>query len=194
MILRNGKEIMTLKEALISLEEEFAKKETTHISGNLLYSFLMGCISPEERENILRHLSLCKRCRSELWHIYEAVQGQEISDSYRAQPAIYTESIIDVALPLAADSPKDSSFSFLTEGGRFRIMFDKLIEEKNKGVISIKIEPRFQREIEGKKIVVMDDTGREILRARVVNGETPGKVVSADEIPWKDLIVREDLS
>jgi len=140
-----------------------------------IYDFVTGIASDRERKDMLNHLSFCPECRKNMWKM-------------EAGP------MVDVACQRAAASREKTSFAVLTESGRCRILFRKLLNQKGKGVINLRAEPPHRKSLEGKKLVVTDRTGKELIRGEVVNGETPGRIVNADEIDWKTIIVREELS
>jgi len=148
-----------------------------HPPESQMYDFVTGMASDREREDMLNHLSRCPECRKNMWEMEAA-----------------TSPIVEVAFQKAAASQEKTSFAVLTESGRCRILFRKLLNQEGKGVINLRVEPPYRKELEGKKLVVTDKARKELIRGEVVNGETPGRIVNADEIDWETIIVIEDIS
>jgi len=170
---------MTIKKELANWQKHNAFLIYEHPTHRKLYSLIKGDLTDDQQAAILDHLSRCQKCRNFLWEIEGFTKR---------------ENVLDVTFLKAAAAPKEASFSILSESGRYWILFRKLFDHKNRGVITLKIEPSFRNEMEGKKLVLTDSTGREILRGKVIKGETPGNIVDVNEIDWDTMIVSEDFS
>jgi len=171
--------IVTLTAALQELDNVSSERFQRHLPGSELLAFLRGECSFAEREDTLEHLSYCGKCRGRLWDMEAMTREPDF---------------LDVVLPLAAATQDDSSFSLLSEGNRYRILFRKLLNQKGKGVVSLKVESPYQEEMEGKWLLLMDASGRQIIRSEVRNGETLANIVNSQEIDWDTLIVKQERS
>jgi len=179
-ITKNGKISVSFAQAMRDWEKSVEDRFKDHLTTPQLQRFLKGALEVTKKQEILKHLSYCRKCREQLWEMDAKASAME--------------SILDVALPKAAASQKSSSFSLLTEGKRYRIVFRKLLNQEGKGVVTLSVENPYREEMEGKRVVVMDSGGKEIIRDKVRRGETSGRIVDAAEINWETIIVREDLS
>ena len=171
--------IMTLTEALQELDKGSSERFQRHLPGRQLIAFLRGEVAQAEREETLEHLSYCGKCRSRLWDMNALTHEPDI---------------LDLVLPKAAATRDESSFSLLSEGNRYRILFRKLLNQTGKGVVTLKVESPYQEEMEGKRVLVTDGSGRQIVRSEVRNGETIANIVNSQEIDWDTLIVKEERS
>jgi hypothetical protein len=177
---KNEKKSVSLAQALRDWEKSATDRFAEHLTSPQLQRFLKGPLEATKRQAILKHLSYCRKCRDQLWEMDAKASAKE--------------SILDVALPKAAASQQSASFSLVTEGKRYRIVFRKLLNQEGKGLVTLSVENPYREEMEGKRVVVMDSAGKEIIRDKVRRGETSGRIVNAAEINWESIIVREDLS
>lgn len=177
--IKNDENLSYVTEALAQWQDQVSGRLDLHPTNLQLDDFLTGLLEEEDKRKMIRHLSYCTQCRRELWNI-EALDQEE--------------SILDIAAPKSASSREKGSFSVLTDCKRYRISLKRVLNQKDKGVVTLKIEPQYREKMEGKKLVVFDQKGTHLIRSKVFNGETPGRIVDVNEIDWQKLIVREDIS
>ncbi len=179
MISTGELEIMSLKEALAAWQQREDGYLKRHPTPADFRKAGMGLIPPKEVNDFFGHLSRCTKCRRHFWEVEENIQQQVL---------------LDAALPKAATSERPDSFSFLTEGGKCRVIFSELLEKEGQGVVSLKIEAPYRSEMEGKRVVVTDSNGKELIRGKIINGESPANLVNAKDINWEIITIVEEAS
>jgi len=173
MISLGGADVMTLNQALRLWQVGASGRiDRQHPPRSRLFDFLVGRISPEMREETLAHLSCCDRCRTDL---------REVERFTR----------IDVGFKMAAET-HPPHFSFLTEGGKFKILYRDIKGRKGVGLVSLSVEDPYRKEMEGRKLAVLDSKGKRFIEGEVKNGEIGPEKIDPKDIAWDTVRIRED--
>jgi hypothetical protein len=170
-----------LKQALEAWQNEIISPtaKEKHIPAGELYDMLINKRPREDNEALLDHLSVCSHCMKELKDMKETIEEVKLWD---------------LALPKAAASEKtDWPKNIMTEGGKYSIVIRRSITDKNKGLVSISVNPSHIEieKIEGKKVVLRDGRGRELLRQKIIDGEASQEVQDLDSIEFHFAVITE---
>jgi hypothetical protein len=145
-----------------------------HVSSSDLFELLVGRSSDDIKSLLLRHISLCPQCLANFKDMVEAIE-----DSVP----------LDIALPKAAASdemtwPKEIP----TDGKKYTIILRRSITERNRGVVTLQINPAYRDALEGQVAVLRDGTGRILLRGTIINGEVSQQIEDMEKIDHRFLV------
>jgi hypothetical protein len=140
----------------------------SHIPDHILYEFYADPRSGKHTREIIKHLSRCTLCMLELNEI-------AASTDYA--------SVMDFALPKAAASdgmqwPKQIP----TDQKKYLVVIRRSMAEKNKGVVTLQVEPSYRNELEGKRVAMRDGRDVVVLRGEIINGEVSHPIDDLDQL------------
>jgi hypothetical protein len=100
---------------------------------------------------------------------------------------------IEVALSkAAADAAHPESFTITTEGRRYQLIYRRLLEKQNQGVLTLKVAPHLQPELENQVVTVIDAAGQKIMQGKVEGGELSRRIQNPISIQWQTLLIKEE--
>jgi len=100
---------------------------------------------------------------------------------------------IEVALSKAAsDAAHPESFTITTEGRRYQLIYRRLLEKQNQGVLTLKVAPHLQPELENQVVTVIDAAGQKIMQGKVEGGELSRRIQDPVKIKWQTLLIKEE--
>lgn len=100
---------------------------------------------------------------------------------------------VEVALAkAAADAAHPESFTITTEGRRYQLIYRRLLEQENQGVLTLKVAPHLQPELENQLVTVIDAAGQKILQGKVESGELSRRIQDPGKIQWQTLLIKEE--
>lgn len=91
----------------------------------------------------------------------------------------------------AADAAHPESFTITTEGRRYQLIYRRLLEQENQGILTLKVAPHLQPELENQLVTVIDAAGQKILQGRVESGELSRRIKDPGKIQWQTLLIKE---
>jgi len=146
-----------------------------HPTVSEMYDFLItGNLS--DGNSILAHLSRCSVCRAEFHKMLEALKETEA---------------LDIALPQLAGTKNIGGFLKIdTEGGKYTIIIQRSLKEKDIGMITVEVAENYREKLEGDAIILEDRKGRKLLEGTIVNGQVSQKVRDLENIDIQRFKIR----
>jgi len=167
---------INLKDCLARWQEENARPFED--SGEELLALLEGRLQGATLDNLFSRLGRSPEGRRRLFEM----------DLFLAR-----RNRIEVALPkAAADAAQPESFTITTEGRRYQLIFRRLLEQEDEGVLTLKVAPHLKAELDNHQVRVIDAAGQEILRGKVESGELSRRIKNPGKIQWQTLLIKEE--
>jgi|GEM_PF-1639193 hypothetical protein len=167
---------LTIRECLQAWQAH--SPETVACSAEELLDLVDGRLDASAREDLLGRLYRNPGDRKRLWEMMRFLRRP------RAEFHV-------ALLKAAADNIAPESLSIFTEGKRYRLIYRRLLDREDEGVITISVNPTLRHAVEDHYLSVVDAGGREILRGRLEKGELSRRIGNATQIQWQTLLIRE---
>ena len=164
-----------LKDCLALWQEKHARP--FHDQGEELLALLEGQLDGPPLDDLLRRLCRSPEGRRRLFDLERFIRRR---------------GRVEVALAkAAADAAPPESFTITTEGRRYQLIYRRLLEQENQGILTLRVAPHLQPEMENQLVTVIDAAGREILQGRVESGELSRRITDPGTIQWQTLLIKE---
>lgn len=164
---------ITLKDAINAWEAaQFKKrvKTTIHVSDGLLRRIVDG-EAVEDKQRWYGHMVDCLECRDRCIAMLQAKDNQMDGNDV-------------IIAKVAAEQDIEPGFTTLTsENGRYTITLRKNLDKPGLYLITVKVQDD-TLDLEGRHIVVRDNTGKKIIAGAIVDDELSGWVTAADGLDF----------
>jgi hypothetical protein len=167
---------LTLRECLVLWQKDLGSQALC--AREELFELVEGSVDPSSRDDLLYRLCRSPGDRKRLWEMLRFLNRRQQ---------------FHVAIPkAAADRSTPESFSIFTEGKRYQLIYRRLLGEEDEGVLTLSVNPTLRDQVRDCFLSVIDNTGSEVLRGKLENGELSRRVKNTTRIQWQTLVVREE--